>query len=104
MNQPNEEYILVTLDYFKKSIFVDIDGVSLIENEINSLSTALWNYSWEENIEIVPYHSRYEPIRWEFLIEKKEQFATRLTQIVERIAKVLPSIKIETYHENQFYE
>jgi len=98
----NKEYIIVAVDYGSGSIWVDCDFIELTEEEIDLLSTALWEYKYEINFDLWLRSWRKPHKQWQFIIKDTNLLDSLGRRLIEIIKELFPNKLVEFYEENKY--
>lgn len=95
-----DKYILVSADYGKKSIFVAVVDIKLTDQEIDLLSEALWNYSYETGFELEMISPKR--LDWEFFINTTYQLDLIFKELISIVTKLFPNKLVKFSEENKY--
>jgi hypothetical protein len=95
-----DKYILVSADYGKESVFVTAVDIELTEQEVDMLSEALWEYSYDTNFELEMISPKKPG--WEFFINTTYQLDLVSKELIKRIQELFPDKLVEFSEENKY--
>ena len=95
-----EEEIIVEVDYGQNAVFVDIQYIDLLPNQIEELSKKLWylNYIWKKDL---TQFGKKKVQYWKFEVERN-QLSGFAELILVAVAKLFKFRKVTFVESNKY--